>query len=95
MLQAVVPPVDPDTAPIDLPPLPTRRVETRTVWSDVWYLLMRIRKFIVAIVGAAATAAYTLPPDLPSKYNWQEYVPTAIAFLTALGVLGTKNKEKG
>lgn len=65
-----------------------------TIWSDAWYYLMRVKKFIVALIGAAATAAYTLPSEPPSRYNWQDYIPTVIAFLTALGVLGTKNKEK-
>lgn len=59
----------------------------------------KIRKYakgIVSVAGAVSIAATTLTMQ-EGPLTWDDWINTGIAFLTALGVIGVrnKNKEKG
>ena len=51
--------------------------------------IARYRKFIVALLGAAAEAAVAIPPDSPA-WRWAQVL---IAVATAAGVYGVRNKQ--
>lgn len=72
----------------DTQPIPVVKVET-----PIHIKLRRYAKWWVAITGAIGTAATTLTMT-EGPLTWEDWINTSIAFLTALGVLGIRNRKK-